>query len=119
MGTINRQSNYSKLLTREGYIMELGTTKVAATKRGFRIWIEGGKLTRSGFTRGEKYSRNITPNSVIYSLHPDGGLTVAGRVRKDKDLPIIDYSGLDPAPFALGDVLRVSYGPGFITITKE
>jgi hypothetical protein len=99
--------------------MEFGTTKVAATKRGFRIWIEGGKLTRSGFTRGEKYFRYITPNSVIYALDTAGPLAVAGRTRKDKDLPIIDYSGLDPAPFALGDVLRVSYGPGFITITTE
>ena len=93
-----------------------GKTKAKQTPRGLRIWLEGGKLTKAGFVRGLKYSKDTSEQgSLKLTIDPTGPLVVAGRTRKDKELPIIDIVSKDLG-FAPNSPLAVEYRKDLIII---
>ena len=89
------------------------TTQVKATKRGIRIWQEGKALAEHGFHRGLPYTRSIH-NGVITMALGEGPLTVAGRSRNGKDLPIIDISATSIDGFPIGSTVQVTYSASLI-----
>jgi hypothetical protein len=94
------------------------TLYVKPTARGFRIWLEGSRLDKAGFSRHAEYTRTITENAIVYTL--GGDRKVSGRSRNNKDIPIIEYAGskLDHF-FSVGDKLTATYTTGNIAIIKE
>ena len=93
------------------------TTQVKATKRGIRIWQEGKALAEHGFHRGLPYTRSIDNGVITMALGRIGcgkTLTVAGRSRNGKDLPIIDISATSIDGFPIGSTVQVTYSASLI-----
>lgn len=67
-------------------------TVVKQTARNLRIWIEGSKLTESGFSWHTKYSRSIENGVITLKVDSSGLLKTAGRKRGEREIPIIDIS---------------------------
>lgn len=65
---------------------KLGTNKGLQRSR---VWIEGKRLTESGFYRGALYNREYGKTSIILTLSESGSLRVSGKA----DKPIIDMTG--------------------------
>jgi DNA (cytosine-5)-methyltransferase 1 len=78
--------------------MQTTYTKVAVTKRGPRIWIEGKKLEASGFNIGATYRALYLPRTIVLTLagnvqpweHKKNLKKVSKRTRNGVDIPIID-----------------------------
>lgn len=103
----------------------LQTTYTAAkeTKRGTRIWIEGQKLSLSGFTPDTLYAvlYDGIAKRITLSLDPVGGSKkVTKSTRNGKDRPIIDLqSKMVDSVFNAGDRLRVTFTQGQISIQQH
>ena len=54
-----------------------------------RVWLEGKRLAKHGFTAGRKYKRTITDNTIVITADDGGTLAVSGYDHR----PIIDMSG--------------------------
>lgn len=103
-------------------IIATGKTKYKKTARGHRIWLEGGKLAKAGFSRNDHYTRTTgelagSPFVMFHREDKQTTLKVAGRERNGKTLPIIDYVSSE-ALFDSGAALAVEYRQGLITITQ-
>lgn len=94
------------------------TTKIKSTSRNLRCWIEGKKLTEAGFIWRMPYQRTIKNGVITLTLGGEGKLKVAGRMRGEKEIPIIDIS-LSPTAmegFKAGQTVEVTYTAGRIVI---
>ena len=67
-------------------------THVKQTSRGFRIWIEGSKLSEAGFVPNARFNirYNPTEKRIELALHPEGKRKVSNSQRNGQDRPIID-----------------------------
>ena len=54
-----------------------------------RVWLEGKRLAKHGFSAGRRYKRTITANTIVLTADNDGTLAVSGYDHR----PIIDMSG--------------------------
>ena len=54
-----------------------------------RVWLEGKRLAKHGFTAGRKYKRTITDNTIVLTADDGGTLAVSGYDHR----PIIVMSG--------------------------
>lgn len=73
-----------------------------------RIWIEGAKLAREGYTPGDRYNLEIQSGRLILQAAEDGQYTVSKRTRNGRLLPIIDISKTELAELFDGvETLRV------------
>jgi hypothetical protein len=71
--------------------MKTSLTHLKKTSRGYRIWIEGAKLTESGFTPNARYDiENIKMGVIKLTLNPEGKRKVSNSQRNGVDRPIID-----------------------------
>jgi hypothetical protein len=71
--------------------MRTSLTHLKKTSRGYRIWIEGAKLTESGFTPNARYDiENIKMGVIKLTLNPEGKRKVSNSQRNGVDRPIID-----------------------------
>lgn len=96
---------------------QISYTQVKAHKGGARLWIEGSKLTTSGFKRGSRYNRHIQDGRIDLLLHPEGEFKVSGRTRNGTDVPIIDMSlGKHQDQFPDGTRIRAIFQNGQINI---
>ena len=91
-------------------------TKVKQTARNLRIWIEGAKLTEAGFTWHTPYQRKMETGKITLTLGGTGPLKTAGRLRGEKEIPIIDISIANMEGFTAGQELTVTYTTGKIVI---
>ena len=91
-------------------------TRVKRTSRNLRIWIEGQRLAKAGFTWHTVYSRKIEDGKITLTLGGDSNLKVAGRNRNGKELPIIDISIAELKGFTADQELEVTYTSGRIVI---
>jgi len=74
-----------------------------------RIWIEGAKLAREGYTPGDRYNLEIQSGRLILQAAEDGQYTVSKRTRNGRLLPIIDISKTELAELFDGvETLRVA-----------
>lgn len=55
-----------------------------------RLWIEGVKLGAAGFTRGARYTLAFEDDSMVLRLDSAGPRSVSGKVKNDRDIPILD-----------------------------
>jgi hypothetical protein len=96
--------------------METFTSKIGVARQipGSRVWIEGVRLVRAGFTVGERYALVEINGALVLELAPcTGTRKVSGKGAK----PIIDVTGdTIRRVFAGRDTVTVSYGIGTITI---
>ena len=105
--------------------MSIQTTYTAAkeTKRGTRIWIEGQKLSLSGFTPDALYTvlYDGVSKRITLALDPVvGSKRVTKSTRNGKDRPIIDLqSKMVDSVFSGGDRLRVTFNHGQIIISQH
>lgn len=105
--------------------MSIQTTYTAAkeTKRGTRIWIEGQKLSLSGFTPDALYTvlYDGVSKRITLTLDPVvGSKRVTKSTRNGKDRPIIDLqSKMVDSVFSGGDRLRVTFNNGQIIISEH
>ena len=100
----------------ETMVSKLGTAKGIARSR---IWIEGARLVRQGFTVGRRFDVTVATNAetgrttLYLTVEEDGARKVSGK----GDKPIIDITGeCVRAWFAESSAVVVGYGSGVITI---
>ena len=91
-------------------------TFVKATKRNLRIWIEGAKLKKAGFSWHTRYTRNIENGVITYKVDANGELKTAGRERNGKEIPIIDLSMASIEGFQAGQQVTATFTLNKITI---
>lgn len=85
-----------------------------------RIWIEGAKLAREGYTPGDRYNLEIQSGRLILQAAEDGQYTVSKRTRNGRLLPIIDISKTELAELFDGvETLRVAISQGKIVISAH
>ena len=97
--------------------MESFTLKSGTNKGNRRIWIEGDRLARAGFVKGDRLTRTIDGDTITLAPATDGGkLRIAGTPAR----PIIDQCGKWVTAF-MGDAerFRVTITGKTITITPE
>ena len=72
--------------------MKMINTHVKQTSRGFRIWIEGSKLSEAGFVPNARFNIRYNPTAkrIELALHPEGKRKVSNSQRNGQDRPIID-----------------------------
>ena len=91
-GAILATSHHSKrCIMLDIHILNNSVTHIKKTSRGYRIWIEGAKLTESGFTPNARYDIQYVKMGVIkLTLNPEGKRKVSNSQRNGVDRPIID-----------------------------
>ena len=97
-------------------VISTGKTAVKPTKRGGRVWVEGGKVARAGFNWGTRYTRTIENGIITMKVDPNGPLKTAGRNKGGKELPIIDISMESFDGLPVNTKLVVEYYNGLIII---
>ncbi|MDB4351973.1 hypothetical protein OAA60_00905 [Porticoccaceae bacterium] len=97
-------------------ILATGKVECRYTKRGQRIFIEGGKAAKAGFTRHGPYTRTITSGKIVLTV--GGDRKCSGRVKNGVSSPTIDISMKQIGDFATGEKLSVTYYNGSITIER-
>jgi hypothetical protein len=71
--------------------MNTSLTHIKKTSRGYRIWIEGAKLSESGFIPNARYDIQYVKMGVIkLTLNSEGKRKVSNSQRNGVDRPIID-----------------------------
>lgn len=91
------------------------TTKVGAARRiaRSRIWIEGSRLSASGFAHAARYDVVWNDAGLTLTLCPTGARRVAGTLER----PIIDITG-DKVRALECDRVSVEFSSALITIEK-
>ena len=100
------------------HILNNSVTHIKKTSRGYRIWIEGAKLTESGFTPNARYDIQYVKMGVIkLTLNPEGKRKVSNSQRNGVDRPIIDIETKKRGKFfGVGTELLVLLDAGQIHI---
>ena len=96
-------------------------TKVGVRKETPRIWFEGKKLEREGFSAGTSYKVDSSnKDRLVLVRGDDADRTVSSRTRKGKTSPIIDLNAKDLAHwFDVDEKLRIAIRRGKIVIQKH
>jgi len=95
---------------------ERATYKVGVNRKRRRIWIDGPRLTRAGFTPGVRFWSPVSPGRMTLTLTEGEG--TARRVSGRPDgKPIIDLSGKDVhVAFPTCAAVDVEFQTGLISI---
>lgn len=103
-------------------IYQVVYSKIGESKNQKRIWLEGGRLTLCGFTKGAKYLSffNTKEKKLTLILDKNGNKTVSGKKVRNKDEfnPIIDIC--NSAIFkTFGDAvkIKISFSQGKVVIS--
>lgn len=96
------------------------STKLSSDKRGNpRVWIEGKKLERAGFSPQARYKLSVdaAARRLTLELDKNGDRLVSQRHRRGEDLPIIDIANIKMlAPLKQAQALRIDFSAGTIII---
>ncbi|QMI49935.1 DNA cytosine methyltransferase [Burkholderia sp. MBR-1] len=93
------------------------TTKVGAQRGRPRLWLEGTKLQRAGFTSGRRFEVVSEGRRLVLSVCDDGTRTVSIRKRGERQYPVIDINSRELLEQFEGmDEIRVVIGAGTIYI---
>ncbi|HAS8195742.1 TPA: DNA cytosine methyltransferase [Vibrio vulnificus] len=94
-------------------------TYVTQTSAGApRIWTEGNKLERGGFSAGDKYQRTIAPGEIRLTSAPNGDYIVSKRTRNNITKPLIEVATHEVTKaFPVGSRVRIVIRNGFAKIT--
>lgn len=95
-------------------------TKLGENRGNKRIWLEGQKLAREGYTPGLRYDLELKDTQVILRVKEDGRFTVSKRERYGRITPIIDLTVSELATIFDGiELLRVSIQRGSIVVSAH
>ena len=95
--------------------MEQTNLKIGVTKKGHRIWLDGKRLDRFGWSNGVSYLRTVTIDTITLQRALDGNLAVSGASNR----PVIDLSGKWVTAWAQDAVrVDVTFQGDTITITR-
>lgn len=92
---------------------------------GNRLYIEDKDLERIGFKSGDKYSIGVTKNKITIKKDNNGKNIICKRVRKEKEIPIIDKVSDDIKKELVDmDFIKISFlidsnGEGLVNIQGE
>lgn len=92
------------------------TTTVKQTKRNLRVWIEGKKLSDSGFFWKVKYNRTIKNGVITFTVDKDGAFTTSGRNRGTREIAILDTSLQQLDGFTAGQEVTATFTANKIVI---
>jgi len=91
---------------------------VGSSKARPRLWIEGAKLAAAGFARGARYAIAFADGSMTLSLDPAGPRAVCGKLRNNRDIPVLDIALKElEDQFGTGTRVRVVFMNSRITVT--
>lgn len=68
-------------------------SKVVINRGKSRVWVEGRKLEREGFSVDKRYDVKVREASVALMLSEDSKYIVSKRTRNSRTSPIIDLNG--------------------------
>ncbi len=71
---------------------EVAEVKLSHNKGAPRVWLEGKKLSKAGFTPGARYTVSVDGKHVVLTIAPDGTRIVSAKQRNDETLPVIDIN---------------------------
>lgn len=94
--------------------------KVTEHKGAKRLWLEGLYLGRCGFTRGARYRTVLDMEAGHFriELHANGDRQVSGRLRNEREIPIIDLCSADIRSLTGDhDRVRVMVADGTIVVS--
>ncbi|MDM1697406.1 DNA cytosine methyltransferase [Thiopseudomonas alkaliphila] len=95
-------------------------TKLGESKGQSRIWLEGVRLERGGFSPSTRYELVISNRKVTLKVANDGAYTVSKRKRNGKLSPIIDLSNQKLTQAFEGvEMLRVVIRAGVIIVSAH
>lgn len=96
------------------------STRVGSDKRGNpRLWIEGRKLERAGFSPQARYRMTVDADArrITLELAKDGDRMVSRRERRGAEMPVIDIANSGAlSSFKVVETLRIDFARGAITI---
>ena len=61
-------------------------SKIGSNRNAARVWIEGKRLLKMGWKKGDRFSATFNKNGIAYVKDPEGPRKVAGT----EERPIID-----------------------------
>lgn len=92
-------------------------SKVGQSRGKSRVWIEGRKLERGGFSVGKRYDVKVSEASISLTLSEDGRYIVSKRTRNGQTSPIIDLNGsVVSDSFEVESLIRIVVSNDKITI---
>lgn len=95
-------------------------TKLGENRGRKRVYIEGRKLAREGYTAGMKFDLEVKGDEILLSANDDGRFTVSKRTRNGDVMPIIDLTTKEIAEVFDGvETLRVAISRGKIIISAH
>lgn len=95
-------------------------TKFGENRGAARIWLEGGKLAREGYSPGLNYDLELAQKRIVLTPSPKGQYTISKRQRNGRLYPVIDIARQDLADLFDGvETLRVLVTKGRIVITPH
>jgi hypothetical protein len=97
----------------------ISTVKIGLNKGQSRLWLENATLAKYGFNRHDSISIHF--NNALQTIHitrtPGAPYRVAGRVRRGKNISIIDINSSQLTKLTNGaTTARVTYTPNRILI---
>lgn len=99
----------------------VSTTRIGTTSRGSpRVWLEGRRLERSGFTPAVRYTLSVEEESksLVLSVDPAGDRMVSRRTRGAGFQPIVDIASSRALSTLDGfETLKVRFEDGRIVIS--
>lgn len=98
-------------------------SKVGENKGHLRVWIEGGKLVRSGYQPDDRYDISVVENKIILVRSSEGAYSVTRRQRNGRVSPLIDLTSARcdalQALFSAMQLIRIVVSERTITICKH
>lgn len=85
-----------------------------------RVWLEGYKLLREGYSPGTKFDLELKDSQIVLRVKEEGKFTVSKRERNGRVTPIIDLNAQELATVFDGvEMLRVFIRQGAILISAH
>lgn len=95
-------------------------SKLGSARGNSRIWVEGKRLERGGFTAGIKYQMQQQDGKLALVASEDGQYTVSRRNRNGQVTPIIDLNNAEITELFEGvEMIRILILEGRIIITAH
>lgn len=95
-------------------------TKLGEHRGKPRVWLEGYKLLREGYSPGTKFDLELKDSQIVLRVKEEGKFTVSKRERNGRVTPIIDLNAQELATVFDGvEMLRVFIRQGAILISAH
>ncbi|HHH1744150.1 TPA: DNA cytosine methyltransferase [Yersinia enterocolitica] len=98
-------------------------SRVGENKGHLRVWLEGGKLLRSGYAPDDKYNITVSDKKIMLTRVENGIFSISRRLRNGRILPLIEITGARCKAlnqlFKFEQLLRVVVTENMIVISQH